>query len=100
MKLSVLERCPSYGMSVLRGFTVYAKDNVKIIRGKCKKSRSKDTYYEYLILFEVKIREKTFLMKFGEDLMFAHYPFENTPRENLYTRCLKLTREDPSKLLV
>ena len=39
-------------------------------------------------------------MKFGEDLMFAHYPFENTPRENLYTRCLKLTREDPSKLLV
>ena len=38
-------------------------------------------------------------MKFGEDLMFAHYPFENTPRENLYTRCLKLTREDPSKIL-
>ena len=28
LKVSVLERCPSYGMSVLRGFTVFT-NNVK-----------------------------------------------------------------------
>ena len=45
-------------------------------------------------------------MKFGDDLMFMHYPFGNisrgifTPRKKLYTRLFKLTREDPSKLLV
>ena len=29
--MSVLERCPSYGMSVLRGFTVYLKLNLSIV---------------------------------------------------------------------
>ena len=28
MKVSVLERCPSYGMSVLRGFTVFENQQI------------------------------------------------------------------------
>ena len=31
-KVSVLERCPSYGMSVLRGFTVYASATFTLFR--------------------------------------------------------------------